>query len=319
MFPQIRFDGDLFFASNGRGGNGGLDICQAKKAASGTMAFEKALPLPYPLNSSSDDFGMVFKDGLDEGFFISSRPGGRGRDDIYSFRLPDQEFCFRANVYDYDTGNPLAGSDVVVTGSDGKSFPLTANAEGAVALCEKDQILKDVTYGVEVRKAGYIGTGDRFSTVGLTESTTFAREYFLKEIITDKEYPMPLVLYPFNQATLLVDAQVNSEDSLKYLVDLLTRNEMLVIQLESHTDSRGDAKYNQDLSQRRAQTCVDYLISRGIDPRRVKAVGKGEGQLVVSDAAIAAMKTEAEKDKGHQANRRTVFRIIATDFVPTKQ
>ena len=319
MFPQIRFDGDLFFASNGRGGNGGLDICQAKKAASGTMAFEKALPLPYPLNSSSDDFGMVFKDGLDEGFFISSRPGGRGRDDIYSFRLPDQEFCFRANVYDYDTGNPLAGSTVLVSGSDGKTFPLTADAEGAVALCEKDQILKDVTYGVDVRKPGYIGTGDRFSTVGLTESTTFAREYFLKEIITDKEYPMPLVLYPFNQATLLVDAQVNSEDSLKYLVDLLTRNEMLVIQLESHTDSRGDAKYNEELSQRRAQTCVDYLISRGIDPRRVKAVGKGEGQLVVSDAAIAAMKTEAEKDKGHQANRRTVFRIIATDFVPTKQ
>ena len=130
---------------------------------------------------------------------------------------------------------------------------------------------------------------------------------------------MPLVLYPFNQATLLVNAEVNSEDSLNYLVDLLTRNESLVIQLESHTDSRGDAKYNKDLSQRRAQTCVDYLIARGIDARRVVAVGKGEEQLLVSDAAIAAMKSEADKDKGHQANRRTVFRIIATDFVPTKK
>jgi peptidoglycan-associated lipoprotein len=318
MFPRTRFDGTLYFASAGWGGMGGLDICEAAPIAGQTMKFEQAIPMKYPMNSTADDFGIVFKEGLNEGLLTSSRPGGRGRDDIYSFRLPEQEFCYRANVYDYDTGNPLQAT-VLVQGTDGKSWTLTADAEGSVSLCEKEQIVKDVTYGVDVRMQGYIGTGDRFSTVGLTESTTFAREYFLKEIVTNQEYPMPLVLYPFNQATLLVDAQVNSEDSLNYLVDLLTRNESLVIQLESHTDSRGDAKYNKDLSQRRAQTCVDYLIARGIDPRRVVAVGKGEEQLLVADATIAAMKSEAEKDKGHQANRRTVFLIIATDFVPTKQ
>ena len=318
MFPRMRYDGTLFFSTSGWGGMGGLDICEAAPIAGQTMKFEQAIALKYPMNSTSDDFGIVFKDGLNEGLLTSSRPGGRGRDDIYSFRLPEQEFCYRANVYDYDTGNPLQAT-VLVQGTDGKSWTLTADAEGSVSLCEKEQIVKDVTYGVDVRMQGYIGTGDRFSTVGLTESTTFAREYFLKEIVTNQEYPMPLVLYPFNQATLLVDAQVNSEDSLNYLVDLLTRNESLVIQLESHTDSRGDAKYNKDLSQRRAQTCVDYLIARGIDARRVVAVGNGEEQLLVSDATIAAMKSEAEKDKGHQANRRTVFRIIATDFVPTKQ
>jgi peptidoglycan-associated lipoprotein len=318
MFPRIRFDGTLFFASQGWGGMGGLDICEAAPVPGSTMKFEQAIPMKYPINSTSDDFGIVFKEGLNEGLLTSSRPGGRGRDDIYSFRLPEQEFCYRANVYDYDTGNPLQAT-VLVQGTDGKSYTLTADAEGSVSLCEKDQIVKEVTYGVDVRMQGYIGTGDRFSTVGLTESTTFAREYFLKEIVTNVEYPMPLVLYPFNQATLLVNAEVNSEDSLNYLVDLLTRNESLVIQLESHTDSRGDAKYNKELSQRRAQTCVDYLIARGIDARRVVAVGKGEEQLLVSDAAIAAMKSDADKDKGHQANRRTVFRIIATDFVPTQK
>ena len=318
MFPRMRYDGTLFFATSGWGGMGGLDICEAAPIAGSAMKFEKAVPMLYPINSTSDDFGIVFKEGLNEGLLTSSRPGGRGRDDVYSFRLPEQEFCYRANVYDYDTGNPLQAT-VLVQGTDGKSYTLTADAEGSVSLCEKEQIVKEVTYGVDVRMQGYIGTGDRFSTVGLTESTTFAREYFLKEIVTNVEYPMPLVLYPFNQATLLVNAEVNSEDSLNYLVDLLTRNESLVIQLESHTDSRGDAKYNKDLSQRRAQTCVDYLIARGIDARRVVALGKGEEQLLVSDAAIAAMKSDADKDKGHQANRRTVFRIIATDFVPTQK
>lgn len=129
---------------------------------------------------------------------------------------------------------------------------------------------------------------------------------------------MPLVLYPFDQATLLINKEVNSADSLNFLLDIMQRNPTFVIQLESHTDSRGNNQYNKELSQRRAQTCVDYLIGKGIDPRRLVAVGKGEDQLLISDAEIAKLKTEAEKDAAHQANRRTVFRILRFDFVPTK-
>jgi len=127
---------------------------------------------------------------------------------------------------------------------------------------------------------------------------------------------MPLVLYPFNQAELLINDVVNSADSLDYLLELLQVNETFVIQLEAHTDSRGDNAYNKELSQRRAQTCVDYLISRGIAAERLVALGQGEEQLLVSDAEINAMRTDEEKEAAHQKNRRTVFRILRFDYVP---
>jgi outer membrane protein OmpA-like peptidoglycan-associated protein len=114
----------------------------------------------------------------------------------------------------------------------------------------------------------------------------------------------------------LINEEVNSADSLNYLVDLLERNETFVIQLESHTDSRGNASYNKELSQKRAQTCVDYLISRGIARDRLVAVGHGKERLLKSDADIAKMRTEDEKERAHQANRRTVFRILRFDYEP---
>ena len=312
MFPAMRYDGALYFSSRGHGGFGGLDIVRAMPLE-GEMKFGEIDVMPYPINSSSDDFGIIFYENEDRGIFTSSRPGGKGKDDLYSFELPAIEFCFRANVYDYDTGIPLMGS-VTVQGSDGNSWALTADAEGGVSLCE-EEIQKNTTYTVEVKHEGYIGTGDKFSTVGLTESTTMAREYFLKEI-SEKEYPMPLVLYPFNQASLLINEEVNSADSLNYLLELLRVNETFVIQLEAHTDSRGSNASNMDLSQRRAQTCVDYLISRGIAADRLVAVGRGEEQLLISDAEINAMSTDAEKEAAHQKNRRTVFRILRFDYVP---
>jgi outer membrane protein OmpA-like peptidoglycan-associated protein len=192
---------------------------------------------------------------------------------------------------------------------------LTADADGGISLCE-DEVKKETSYTVDVKLDGYIGKSGYFSTVGLTESTTFAREFFLKEVILEEEYPMPLVLYPFNQAELLIDSEVNSEDSLNYLVDLMEVNETFVIQLESHTDTRGEAKYNRELSQRRAQTCVDYLISKGIAADRLVARGRGEDEPLVTDKEIAAMKSEDDKEAAHQMNRRTVFKIIRFDYVP---
>jgi peptidoglycan-associated lipoprotein len=316
MFPHFRYDGVFYFASNGHGGMGGLDIVRAVPKQGSPMEFGKVELLPYPLSSSSDDFGIVFYPEEDRGMFTSSRPGGKGKDDIYEFRMPDLKFTYRGTVYDQATGNPLMAT-VTITGSDGSSWEFVADGTGSVELLE-GKVKAGVTYTVDVKKTGYIGTGDRFSTVGLTEDLDFAREYFLKEIILEQEYEMPLVLYPFDQATLLINKEVNSADSLNFLLDIMQRNPTFVIQLESHTDSRGNNQYNKELSQRRAQTCVDYLIGKGIDPRRLVAVGKGEDQLLISDAEIAKLKTEAEKDAAHQANRRTVFRILRFDFVPTK-
>jgi outer membrane protein OmpA-like peptidoglycan-associated protein len=169
-----------------------------------------------------------------------------------------------------------------------------------------------------VKNEGFIGTGDRFSSIGLTESTTFAREYFLKEIVLEKEYNMPLVLYPLGSAELLINDEINSADSLDYLVDLLQRNEHLVIQLEAHTDSRGTSSSNKTLSQKRAETCVNFLLDQGIAGDRLVPYGHGEDKVIITDAQIAKL-PESEREAAHQVNRRTVFKIIRFDYVPTEE
>lgn len=330
MFPYVAADGTLYFASNGRGGLGGLDIFKAEKT--GDMTFGAPVALEYPINSSSDDFGLVLEEKNDKsdfsGFFTSSRPGGKGLDDIYYFTVPPLEFELVANVYDEKKGSAIADADVTVVGSNGDNFKLKTDGNGGFAL-DKTQIQPNTTYDITVAKDGYIGTGDKFSTVNLKTSTKFAKEYFMMFIDTTIEYKMPLVLYPFNKAELLIDENINSADSLLYLYDLLSRNPKLAIQLEAHTDARGTDAANMDLSQRRAKTCVDFLVSKGIDPGRLKAVGKGESEprtLATDESGFPAgtKMTEAyinklpadRQEAAHLLNRRTVFRIIDTNYVP---
>ena len=186
-----------------------------------------------------------------------------------------------------------------------------------VELCD-GEIEEGVSYNVDVKNEGFIGTGDRFSSIGLTESTTFAREYFLKEIVLEKEYNMPLVLYPLGSADLLINATVNSTDSLNYLVDVLERNENLVIQLEAHTDSRGTNSSNKTLSQRRAETCVNFLLDQGIASERLVPLGLGEDKLIITDAQISKLPQD-EREAAHQINRRTVFKIVRFDFIPSDE
>jgi peptidoglycan-associated lipoprotein len=316
LFPTLRQDGSLYFSSDGHGGLGGLEICYAL-VREGEMAFAEVELLPYPLNSASDELGIVFKGMANSGVFSSNRPGGKGQDDLYSFRLPPMEFCYNAYIYDYDTGMPVGGATITLESSEGEINSYSSDGDGSISLCD-GEIGEGVTYDVDVKNEGFIGTGDRFSSIGLTESTTFAREYFLKEIFLEKEYPMPLVLYPLASADLLIDESVNSADSLNYLVDLLTRNENLVIQLEAHTDSRGTSSSNKTLSQRRAETCVDFLVGKGISADRIVPMGHGEDYLKISDAQIAAL-PEEDRDEAHGENRRTVFKIIRFDFVPTQE
>ncbi|MDG1158426.1 MAG: OmpA family protein [Flavobacteriales bacterium] len=316
MFPFVADNGTLYFSSNGHSGLGGLDMFKAE--STGDMQFAEVQNLQYPLNSTSDDFGMIIDADKDQGYFTSNRPGGKGKDDIYSFKMPPLEFCYKATVYDFDTGTPLANSKVTIQGTDGNSYALTTDGNGGVSLCE-GEVIPETSYSVDVSMEGYIGTGDQFSTVGVGESTTFAREYFLKEIVTGKAYEIPLVLYPFDSADLLITEEVNSADSLSFLFDIMTRNPNFVVQLEAHTDTRGKSGYNKDLSQRRAETCVTYLIGRGIAGDRLVPVGKGEDEPIISDKQIAAMDTEDAQEKAHQVNRRTIFKILRYDYVPKEE
>ena len=271
--------------------------------------------MEYPINTASDDFALVYHPKEEKGYLSSDRPESKGKDDIFSFAMPPLEFDYVAYVYDYDTGMPIDGAAVTVTGSEGESVSTDTDSEGGA---EEGgwSIGAESTYSVDISKEGYISAGDQFSTVGLSKSTNFIKEYLLREVVTNEDYPMPLVQYEFAKADLVVSADVNSKDSLDYLVDLLDRNPTFVISLEAHTDTRGGDKANDELSQRRAETCVNYLAERGIDRQRLQPIGRGEKMPLISDAEIAALATEEEREAAHQMNRRTVFRITSFDFVP---
>lgn len=157
---------------------------------------------------------------------------------------------------------------------------------------------------------------DQISTIGLTESTTFLKEYFITFTAPDKAIEFPEVRYAYNKAELLVDTEVSSTDSLDYLYRTLVDNPTIIIELQAHTDSRGKDAYNLELSQRRAESCVQYLESKGIPSDRMVAKGYGETRLRISDSTIAKMQTEEEKEAAHQKNRRTEFSVLNFNYVP---
>jgi peptidoglycan-associated lipoprotein len=343
MFPYLAEDGTLYFSSDGHAGLGGLDIFKAQK--NGDMVFGAPAALDYPINSSSNDFALIMEakkegDKSFSGYFTSNRPGGKGKDDIYRFSEPPVEFTLQGTVYDKDNGTPVAGADVALVGSSSNGDPvnlkLTTDGNGGFSF-DKTQIKPGYTYTIDIKKDKFIGTGDKLSTIGLSASTDFAREYFIIPIPDPTAkgggIEMPEVRYDFGSADLQVNADVNSKDSLNYLYDIMVKNPNLVVQLESHTDARGSDADNQKLSQGRAQACVDYLVKeRGIDVARIKAVGKGETEPrmlkkdfpplkkgdELTEAYINKLGSKELQEKAHQLNRRTVFRVIGTDYVPNK-
>ena len=142
--------------------------------------------------------------------------------------------------------------------------------------------------------------------------------------IGKKAIDFPEVQYALNKAELLVDTlensaiKINSKDSLDFLYTTLIDNPTIVIELQAHTDCRGGDDYNQELSQRRAQSCVDYLISKGIPAERMKAVGYGETiprMKALECDEISKLSTNEEQEAAHQKNRRTQFIVLNFDYV----
>ncbi|NNC82402.1 MAG: OmpA family protein [Flavobacteriales bacterium] len=312
MFPHVRNNGNLYFASNGHIGMGGLDIFMAEKT--GDNEWGNVSHMGAPINSISDDYGIVYEGDFERGYFSSNRIGGKGKDDIYSFSLPEVVFAFQGVVYDKDGQFPIEGAYVKVAGSDGSSFEALSDANGAFvfdANGEERYINPNVNYAIEVGKVEYLVAKDNISTVGLDdESTTFVKEFFIQSTAVE-EIEFPEVQYDLGKYTL----RPESKDSLDYLYQTLVDNPTIIIELAAHTDSRGSASANQTLSERRAQSCVDYLASKGIDPARMKAKGYGETKLRISDAEINALPAD-EREAAHQKNRRTVFKVLSWDYVP---
>ena len=320
MFPFIRDNGELYFSSNGREGMGGLDIYKA--ASTGVNQWSGVENVQAPLNSSAHDFGIVFEPGQDRGFFTTSREGGKGGDDIWEFYLPPKLFTLLVKVKDLVTEEPLADAKIKLVGTDGSSVEgiTTNNGEYLFELNGEERYIKEETsYSLVVSKDKYLNAKGKETTVGLTESRNFVHEYVLQPV-ENTVIKLPLIEYAYNKA----DLRPNSKDSLNYLYNILVENPNITIQLRSHTDYRGSASYNQRLSQRRAQSCVDYLVKeKGIAADRIVAKGMGESEpikgadgTILSEAYIKALKSEEEKEAAHQRNRRTDFKVLRTDYVP---
>lgn len=321
-FPVIDANGNLYFSSNGKIGMGGLDLFWAEKTQNDT--WENAENLGYPLNSHADDFGIVFEDKAQtRGYFTSSRAGGKGKDDLYLFHLPPLTFSLEVRVRNKKNLNPVSGAKVQLTSSTGELFELTTNENGTALFEEQNgvrYIQKEKTYNLEVLALDHFKANGSFATENRTQSVKFYEEIFIEEVVFGdhgETYDFPQVLYPYDQSILLIeDGVVDSRDSLDYLYNLLVEHPNWVIELQSHTDCRGPASYNRRLSNARAATCVQYLESKGIDPRRM--VPQGYGEDVPLDGleceAIQKMVTDEERKQAHQKNRRTQFKVLRTDF-----
>lgn len=313
MFPFWRVNGDLYFSSNRIGGMGGMDIYRAAKTGEGTWGHVENMQ--YPINSSGDDFDIIFDGDEERGMFISNRPGGKGEDDIWRFYVPDLVFALQGVVKDKVTGEPLPDAKVEVVGTDGSSYSTLCDANGGFNFEEsgRDRYIKENTsYTIRASKEDYLVVNDQITTVGLTESTTFVKEYLLQPAAKDIAIELPEVQFDLDKATL----RPEGKDSLQVLYNTLIENPTIIIELAAHTDSRGSDKYNMDLSQRRAQSCVNYLVTLGIDPARMTAKGYGESRLRITDAEIAKMATTEEKEAAHQKNRRVEFSVKSFDYVP---
>ncbi len=326
LFPFIRNDSILYFASNGLPGMGGLDIFQTTNS---NGQWSRPENMKYPINTAADDFAMVFNpEEPEQGLMTSNRPGGKGRDDLYSFVIPPVYFTLEGNITDDRTLQPVAGANVQIVGTNGKSIEDNTDEKGHYSF-NKMQIAANTTYDIFVSKKDYFNEKGKETTVGLEKSKDLIRNFVLRPI-PKKPVVLPDILYDLAKW----DLKPQYRDSLQGLIETLDANETIVIELASHTDTRDSDERNDILSQKRAQSVVDYLISRGIDPDRLVAKGYGErvplaltkditregytfvSGTIITDSMINLLPNQAVKEAAHQLNRRTEFSILRNDFIP---
>jgi peptidoglycan-associated lipoprotein len=306
MYPSV-VGTKLYFSSNGHVGMGGLDIFSATNEGG---AWGNVTNVQSPMNSSADDFGVMFVDAA-SGFISSNREGGQGADDIYTFRIPPPVFSVSGRVYDTDTKESIPDATVELFGSDGTSLSVRTGSDGIY----RYQLNPETKYKISASYTGYLTKFLEVSTVGLMDSKDFVGDFDFPLKSTAKPIELVDIFYDLDKATL----RPESKAELDKLITILGENPTITIRIEAHTDSRATDEYNMDLSKRRAKSVVDYLIANNIDKDRLSSEGFGESKLRVSDAEIEKMATEAEKEAAHQKNRRTEFSVLGTDFVPKKK
>lgn len=319
MFPYVAPNAKLYFASDGHPGLGKLDVFVATRSG-GVTRVEN---MGQPVNSPADDFGLIYTEPT-KGFLASNRSGGKGDDDIYFFQegpaldtativqtppgAPKTVRYFiagtvsvnespvvpldsaRVRILDDATGQPIAE----VTTGEGGTFGKYPLQEG------KDYTILAERRGYLTRREPFTMQGKSIPQVFLTKSqtdTTFYVPILLDKSLLNKTFVLENIYYDLDKFNIRADAA----PELDKIVTILKDNPTLKLELSSHTDVRAPDAYNLRLSQNRAKSAVEYIVSQGVSADRLVAKGYGETQLVVKNA-----KTEEE----HQRNRRTEIKIL---------
>ncbi len=324
MFPTIHPSGDLLFSSNGHKGMGGLDIFRARQDEWGIWSIAN---LQHPLNSNADDFGMTFShfntpDMQEAGYFSSNRSDVRGWDHIYSFSLPSIKINITGFVVNQDQVL-LPGAIVRVVGKDGSNQKTITKDDGSFNL----SIDRGTQYVMMAGAKGYLNDKEEFQSdsdeADATYQVIFKLASLTQPVLIDN------ILYDFDEASL----RPESAEALDELVELLNDNPHVTIELAAHTDRKGTEEYNIDLSQRRAESVINYLIEKGIDPARLSPKGYGKSSPKVVSEYIAKQHPEflqagqilneefiqslnaEQKEIADQINRRTEFQVLETTFL----
>ena len=324
LYPTIRNNGVLYFASTGHPGYGGLDIFKAERD---TTAIDSITGMGWavynmgaPFNSNGDDFGITFAGETESGFFSSNRGDRKGFDKLYSFILPEMEFIVEGTVVD-NNGEPIADASIRLVGNNGTNTKLQVRRDGTY----KIKLQKDTKYVMLGTARGYLNQKQELNTLGLKDSKTYTQDFTLSPI--SKPVTMDNIFYEFGKW----DLTPASETGLAALVKLLNDNPNITIELSAHTDYIGNDAANKELSAKRAQSVVNYLISHGIERERLTPVGYGEEKPVVADGAlhdkykfipadqelteefISSLSSE-QQEICNQINRRTEFKVLRTTY-----
>lgn len=293
-YPALSPQGDLYFSSSGHIGMGGLDLFVLKKGAS------EAQNLGYPMNSPGDDFAIRF-DQSNKGYVASNRVGGQGQDDLYGFHMNREiKIDLRGRVLNAHSKLPISGAQVrlVETSANREETTLQAQTDGSFHF----NLSRDATYELHADQTGFKAfLGSSFHTKNLDSTTTLQMDILLEPVEKEEVVVLRNIYFDFDESSIRPDAALELSKILSFLnSDPTTR-----IELSAHTDSRGSEAYNMDLSQRRADAAVAFLVAGGIDPDRLVARGYGFSRL----ANHCAPGVECS-DEEHQFNRRVEFFVI---------
>ncbi len=318
MFPYVRNDSTLYFSSDGQPGMGGLDIFKAtlnKKTKKWSIENMGSL-----INSQGDDFGITFEGEKEAGFFSSNRGDGRGLDHIYSFEYPIVRVAVEGYVVDKDD-DFVPNPTIRVVGNDGTNEKFGGKPNGTYRL----DVRRGVNYVFLASAEGYLNTKMSLRTVETEKDSIYYVDFVMYAI--NKPAVLENIFYDFDKAALREESKKELDD----LIELLEINPNVTIELSAHTDRKGTQEYNQRLSQRRAQSVVDYLIAHRISKDRLTVAGYGKLQPkvvtksiakkydflkvgdVLTEEFILALPPE-QQEIADQVNRRTEFKVLSIDF-----